>query len=374
MKSAYLKKLAAGVLVAAMAVTAVPAVSQLVNPTVTAQAAKKKKKAKKTKNAKVAYLGTAFNQDGGVYVGKQMLGGEDLAAFSDYKASGKYTFTTNSKDLSIKLDNSSVKMLKDSFGKDWTRNNDYLSYDVTAKKPGTYKVTIKEKYKGKTRTLKKNAKLYVYEPEASSEECTAYIGDYNYISPSTLLSSSAAGVYNFEVVEGADTVLSAITEDDGDYTTLKPIAEGQAKVKITDLYGKDCGTATVTVKANHCAKIELSDEAYYYDDDDNQKPGISITRYSDETAQEESVYLSDYYDLYGEDEDHYVSDPVTITSSNPAVVSVSQTDSDEEGDEESSDSWCAAPQSAGDAVLTITCGSQSVQLPVHVKIYSDDED
>lgn len=371
MKSAYLKKLAAGVLVAAMAVTAVPEVSQLVNPTVTAQAAKKKKKAKKTKNAKVAYLGSAFDQDYGVFVGKQILGGGELAAFSNYKASGKYTFTTNSKDLSIKLDNSSVKMLKDSFGKDWTRNNDYLSYDVTAKKPGTYKVTIKEKYKGKTRTLKKNAKLYVYEPEARSEECKAFIG--NYISPSNLLSSSAAGDYNYEVVEGADTVLSVITKDDGAYTSLKPIAEGQAKVKITDLYGKDCGTATVTVMANHCAKIELSDGAHYYDDDDNQKPGISITRYSDETAQEDSVYLSDYYDLYGEVEDCDVSDPVTITSSNPAVVSVSQTDSDEEGDEESSDSWCAAPQSEGDAVLTITCGSQSVQLPVHVKVVSDDD-
>ena len=371
MKSAYLKKLAAGVLVAAMAVTAVPAVSQLVNPTVTAQAAKKKKKAKKTKNAKVAYLGSALDQDYGVFVGKQILGGGELAVFSNYKASGKYTFTTNSKDLSIKLDNSSVKMLKDSFGKDWTRNNDYLSYDVTAKKPGTYKVTIKEKYKGKTRTLKKNAKLYVYEPEAESEECTAFIG--NYISPSTLLSSSAAGDYNYEVVEGADTVLSVITKDDGAYASLKPIAEGQAKVKITDLYGKDCGTATVTVMANHCAKIELSDEAYYYDDDDNQKPGISITRYSDETAEEDSVYLSDYYVLYGKVEDCNVSDPVTITSSNPAVVSVSQTDSDEEGDEESSDSWYAAPQSAGDAVLTISCGSQSVQLPVHVKVVSDDD-
>lgn len=371
MKAGTIKRIAAGMLAAAVVLTCAPEVSSAVDQTVTAQAAKKKKKAKKTKNAKVAYLGTAFDQDYGVYVGKQILGGEDLAVFSDYKASGKYTFTTNSKDLSIKLDNSSVKMLKDSFGKDWTRNNDYLSYDVTAKKPGTYKVTIKEKYKGKTRTLKKNAKLYVYEPEASSEECTAYIGDY--ISLSTLLSSSAAGDYNFEVVEGADTVLSVITEDDGAYTNLKPIAEGQAKVKITDLYGKDCGIATVTVKANHCAKIELSDEAYYYDDDDNQKPGISITRYSDDTAQEDSVYLSDYYDLYGEDEDHNVSDPVTITSSNPAVVSVSQTDSDEEGDEESSDSWCAAPQSEGDAVLTITCGSQSVQLPVHVKVYNYDD-
>lgn len=371
MKSAYLKKLAAGVLVAAMAVTAVPAVSQLVNPTVTAQAAKKKKKAKKTKNAKVEYLGSAFNQDEGMYVGKQILGGSSLAIFSEYKASGKYTFTTNSKDLSIKLDNSSVKMLKDSFGKDWTRNNDYLSYDVTAKKPGTYKVTIKEKYKGKTRTLKKNAKLYVYEPEVIGDECTAYIG--NYTSPAMLLSNNAIGDYYFDVVEGKDTVLSETSADDGDYQVLKPIAEGQAKVKITDLYGKDCGTATVTVKANHCAKIELSDNAYYYDDDDNQKPGISITRYSDDTAQDNSVYLYDYYVLYGEDEDYNVSDPVTITSSNPAVVSVSQTDSDEEGDEGSSGSWCAAPQSEGDAVLTITCGSQSVQLPVHVEVVSDDD-
>lgn len=365
MKSAYLKKLAAGVLVAAMAVTAVPAVSRLVNPTVTAQAAKKKKKAKKTKNAKVEYLGSAFNQDEGMYVGKQILGGSSLAIFSEYKASGKYTFTTNSKDLSIKLDNSSVKMLKDSFGKDWTRNNDYLSYDVTAKKPGTYKVTIKEKYKGKTRTLKKNAKLYVYEPEVIGDECTAYIG--NYTSPAMLLSNNAIGDYYFDVVEGKDTVLSETSDDDGgDYQFLNPIAEGSAKVKITDLYHNDCGTVTVNVKANHCTKIELSDS---YDDDYNQKLGISITRYSDDTAQEDSVYLYDYFALYGEDEKYNVSDPVTITSSNPAVVSVSQTDSYGE----SSDDWYAAPQSEGDAVLTITCGSQSVQLPVHVKVESYDD-
>lgn len=369
MKSAYLKKLAAGVLVAAMAVTAVPAVSQLVNPTVTAQAAKKKKKAKKTKNAKVERLGSAFNQDEGMYVGKQRIIGSYLVEFSNYKPSGKYTFTTNSKDLSIKLDNSCIKTLKKYYDKGWTINNDDMIYNVTAKKPGTYKVTIKEKYKGKTRTLKKNAKLYVYEPEVISDEYTAYIG--NNISPSMLLSRHyTAGDYNYEVVEGADTVLSATTAaDDGDYPILKPIAEGQAKVKITDLYGKDCGTVSVTVKANHCTKLELSDSAHYYDDDDNQKIGITITRYSDDTAQEDSDCLYTYYDLYGEDEDYNISDPVTITSSNPAVVSVSQTDS--EG--ESSNEWYAAPQSEGDAVLTITCGSQSVQLPVHVKVESYDD-
>lgn len=374
MKSAYLKKLAAGVLVAAMAVTAVPAVSQLVNPTVTAQAAKKKKKAKKTKNAKVTWLGTAFDKTCGVFVGKQSLSGNDLVIFSDYKSSGKYTFTTNSKNLSIKLDNSSIKSLKEEYGNDWTRNNDYLSYDVTAKKPGTYKVTIKEKYKGKTRTLKKNAKLYVYEPEAISDECTAYIG--NYYDPDMLLSNAEGpiGDYNFDIVEGKDTVLSVVPSGDDEYDEvagdLQPIAEGSAKVKVTDLYGNDCGTVTVNVKSNHCTKLELTDYAYYYDDNENMKEGMSISRYNSETAQEGSQDITDYYKAYGEDEDYDVSDPVTVTSSNPAVASVSNTNFN--GDQ--SDYWDVAPQSAGDAVLTITCGSQSVQLPVHVKIYSDDED
>ena len=366
MKSAYLKKLAAGVLVAAMAVTAVPEVSQLVNPTVTAQAAKKKKKAKKTKNAKVECLGSAFDKDGGVLVGKQRIFGSGIVEFTNYKPSGKYTFTTNSKNLSINLDNSCIKTLKKYYEKGWTINNDDMFYNVTAKKPGTYKVTIKEKYKGKTRTLKKNAKFYVYEPEAKSE-VTAYLGTDLYFSE--LSNNNAIGNFNHDFVEGENTVVSVVDSNDGDYKVLRPLAEGQAKIKITDYYGKECGTVSVTVKANHCAKIELSDYAYYYDDDDNQKIGITITRYSDETAQEDSTDISDYYYLDGENEEYSVYDPVTITSSNPAVVSVSQTDS--EG--ESSDYWYAAPQSAGDAVLTISCGSQSVQLPVHVKVVSDDD-
>ena len=367
MKSAYLKKLAAGVLVAAMAVTAVPAVSQLVNPTITAQAAKKKKKAKKTKNAKVEYLWAPFDQDKGIDVGKQRIAGRELVEFSNYMASGKYTFTTNSKNLSIKLDNSSLKKLKKTWGDLWTDRTDELIYNVTAKKPGTYKVTIKEKYKGKTRTLKKNAKLYVYEPEAISDEYTAYIGN-DYGRDKLLSHNKAIGDYDFDIVEGKDTVLSKISEDDGDDQILKPIAEGSAKVKITDMYHNDCGTMTVNVKSNHCTKLELSDEAYSYHDN-NKKLGISITRYSDETAQEDSTDISDYYYLDGENEEYGVSDPVTVTSSNPAVVSVSQTDSYGE----SSDEWYAAPQSEGDAVLTITCGSQSVQLPVHVKVVSDDD-
>ena len=361
MKSAYLKKLAAGVLVAAMAVTAVPEVSQLVNPTVTAQAAKKK-----TNNAKVAKLGSAFNRNNGMLVGKQRLWGSDFVLFDNFKANGKYTFTTNSKNLSIKLDNN-FKVLKNIYGKDWTQRTDLLEYNVTAKKPGTYKVTIKEKYKGRTRTLKKNAKLYVYEPKAASDY-TAYIGDIVYdVDPKYLLNNSPVGKFNWDIVEGEDTVLTEFNSEIG--KLLRPVAEGQGKVRIYDLYGKDCGTVSVTVKANHCAKIELADYAYYYDDDDNQKIGITITRYSDETAQEDSTNISDYYYLDGENEEYSVYDPVTITSSNPAVVSVSQTDS--EG--ESSDYWYAAPQSAGDAVLTISCGSQSVQLPVHVKVVSDDD-
>lgn len=365
MKSGYLKKLAAGVLVAAMAVTAVPAVSQVVNPTVTAQAAKKK--AKKTNNAKVAYLGSAFDQNNGMLVGKQRLWGSDLAVFDNYKANGKYTFTTNSKNLSIKLDNSTIKAIRDYYIKDWTQRTDLLAYNVTAKKPGTYKVTIKEKYKGKTRTLKKNAKLYVYEPEAASDY-TAYIGNAVYdVDPNSLLKNSPIGKFNWDIVEGENTVLTVFDSERGNL--LRPVAEGKGKVRISDRYGKNCGTVSVTVKANHCARIGLSDDAHYYDDDDNQKTGITITRYSDETAQEDSTDISDYYYLDGENEDYTVYDPVTVTSSNPAVVSVSKTDSFGESD----DDWYAAPQSEGDAVLTITCGSQSVQLPVHVNVVNYDD-
>ena len=78
----------------------------VVNATTSVTAEAKKKKAAKTT---ISYLGGPFDKNMGIYPGKSDVQGAEMLVFSNMKAKAKYTITTNSKNLSIKMDPSDVK-------------------------------------------------------------------------------------------------------------------------------------------------------------------------------------------------------------------------------------------------------------------------
>ena len=158
MKKSIFKKIICSLLAAAVVVTAAPEVGAITG--ITAEA--------KTKAAKITWKGAAFNKKEGIYVGKTSLQGVDgFLVFANLKASGSYWVTTNSKNLTVKMDVNSVKkQFKDkSF---WVNYGDCIPFHINAKKPGTYKITVKEKYKGKTRGRKPARKNEKFRPTVLS--------------------------------------------------------------------------------------------------------------------------------------------------------------------------------------------------------------
>lgn len=343
MKKSIFKKIICSLLAVAVVVTAAPEVGAITG--ITAEA--------KTKAAKITWKGAAFNKKEGIYVGKTSLQGVDgFLVFANLKASGSYWVTTNSKNLTVKMDVNSVKkQFKDkSF---WVNYGDCIPFHINAKKPGTYKITVKEKYKGKTRTIK-TLKMYVYEPK-TVETYTTYVNSE--FDVTELLSNYHLGTFSYNY--GEDNDYFSI-EGDGKY--LNPLKEGETKVTIYDNLGKECGTVNVTIKTNHCTGIKLSE-----DDEDSDTPsGINLTWDPDYN---DNVTLTNYFEVEGEANDEYiaVSDELKITSADPSVFKVWYED-----DEDAEQGWRGQAQKVGDTTITVTCGGYSLEIPVHITKESDD--
>lgn len=367
MKNKMIKRIACGMVAAAMVLTAAPVINAATS--VTAEA-----KTKKEKKTKITFADGPFNKDKGIYVGKSTLTGYDFLVFSNMKAKAKYLIKTNSKNLSIKMQ--ALKKKDHMSASWWAYNNDYLEYTINAKKAGTYKVTITEKYKGHTRTLKKNAKLYVTEPKAK-ESYTAYVG--NKFDVSKLLSNYPGyGYFKYQIVEGGDSILSM----DDDHSYYNPLADGNAKVKIFDENDKDCGTVNVTVKTNHCTGITLGDDDdEFEDDEESEEPGINMTLYSDPDDNSD-LDLDGYYVIKGvADDDPDIEDNIpvvdkeTITSADPSIASVKYKDEDDNDDDEgSSAGWYLTAHKVGDTTITVSCDGHTLDIPVHVKAESTDSE
>lgn len=375
MKKTIVMKLACAIAAAALVLTTVPFINS--SSPVTAEA-----KTKKTPNTKIVYMGGPFDKDSGIYPGKTDLQGDNLIIFSDFKANGKYTFTTNSKNLTIKMDTKTVKQI---YGKSWTRYNDFITYHINAKKTGTYKVTIKEKYKGVTRTLKKNAKFYVVEPKVK-KSATAYVGTF--LNPDKLIENYSGSYYEFSIAEGENTVVE-VAKDEYDSYSIKPIAEGTAKVNILDAYGKVYGETTVTVKTNYCASITYGGSAtmdgggYFEDENGNEVDGIEMDQYVDPEV-DFPIDVSQYFTLHGiaEDDEEWggdnfaITDKINITSADPSIVYVAyDAYNPDDPDDPDYKSWGAKGLKAGYTTLNVTCGDQTLTIPVHVrKSTSEDDD
>ena len=215
---------------------------------------------------------------------------------------------------------------------------------ATAKKAGKYKVTLTAKYKtksGRTETATRNLKVHVTNPTYKKTEATCYIGGK--FLPESLLKGLVDGSLKCSIVDGKDFV--SLKKKSGSYEVIGK-AEGTAKLKVTDYYGKNAKTITLNVKPNHCTGIKS----------EYSKDALDI--YSSEPE-----YLDECIEIKKADEDTPLADPVTATSSNPEIVKV----------EKKGDSYKLVSVAEGDATITVTCGDHTAKILVH-SIMDDDED
>lgn len=215
---------------------------------------------------------------------------------------------------------------------------------ATAKKAGKYKVTLTAKYKtksGRTETATKNLKVHVTNPTYKKTEATCYIGGK--FLPESLLKDRIIGSLKCSIVDGKDLV--SLKKKSGSYEVIGK-AEGTAKLKVTDYYGKNAKTITLNVKPNHCTGIKS----------EYSKDALDI--YSSEPE-----YLDECIEIEKADEDTPLADPVTATSSNPEIVKV----------EKKGDSYKLVSVAEGDTTITVTCGDHTAKILVH-SIMDDDED
>ena len=370
MKKTIIEKFIVGLLTAAMVFTAAPEVGALTNANVSAYAKTKEKAAKVTIN---------FNRnDGyanGYYVGKQTIDGYNFITIQNMKSSAKYTFTTNSKNLSIKADAKATKKLLKQWGEkgNWTKYPENVQYVINSKKAGTYKVSVKEKYKKKTRTLKTfNLNIYDINPVSTY---TAYVKtSFNL---NNLMIKPCRGYLPYPNFD--DEYFSKDIEEDTDESTLNltPKKEGTTTItfyNLNDTEKKNPYTVNVTIKANHLKAIKYGDWAGSY------KKGIINAYIYDNPNENVDYYLDDYYHLVGEaDSSDYTpgilsnhayiveEDELNITSADPSIFKVTNNI-----DEDGYSSWSGTALNVGDTSITITCAGQSLTIQVHVKKCSDD--
>lgn len=356
MKKTIIQKFIAGLLTAAMVFTAAPEVGALTNTSITAYA-------KTEKATKVHVNHRSLKKKVGILVGKQYVDG--LIKFDHMKAKAKYSFTTNSKNLSVSLDISTMKkwMKGQGLSGSWTQYSDDLPFIVNSKKPGTYKVTVKEYYNGRTRNLK-TFNLYVYNPKPVSEY-TAYVGN-EFIVDDHLMTKPYGFCYWIEFdkdyfseredTEDVDTTYAYV------YKFLKPKKEGTTQVKIysiLDKKGKKPYIVNVTIKKNNCKAIE-----YNYKNDAGNKNGNIIEAWypNKKLSKEYETDLNSYFNIIGElkSEDIIVSDKVNVTSADESIYKIKK----EAGDDE--DLWYGKALKEGETSITITCGEQSLTIPVIV--------
>ncbi len=226
-----------------------------------------------------------------------------------------YSFKTNSKNLSM------------------------TKKTVTAKKAGTYKVTLTAKYKKETTT--RNLKVTFANLAFKKTKTDVVVGDN--FSIDSLFKGKLIGSTKCSIIEGKEFV--SLKKKSGSYN-IYGVKEGTAKIKVTDYYGKNPATITVNVSPNHCTSITT------------KYANKAKTVYSSERE-----YVSDIFDINAKSSEVPVSDPITVTTSNPEIVKVEQ---NEDGD------YYLVAVTSGNATVTLTCGDYSATAMI--KSVIDDEE
>jgi hypothetical protein len=240
-----------------------------------------------------------------------------------------YTFTSNSKNFTMKEVVEKEKGSKDNY---------LVQQSYTAKKAGTYTVTVKETYNKKTRTVGK----FKFEVKKATvaEEYELYEEDY--IGAFSLIYYSRGDVsYLFD--DGDASVVEFYNGEDGGVYMVgkKP---GTVTVKIYEDATKPdksklIGSCKVTVK-----ELKLESLDYYLFDTQSYVGGSAIG-----------------YQVYKYPTN--APEQVTVTSSDPSVATVGEMNEDFYGE--------ITPVGEGTATITITCGD--ITKTETIKIYADED-
>lgn len=344
---------------------------------------------------------------GGVHIGQGEYNGSVMGLLYQ-NPDAKYSFETDSDDLKIsQVKNTSTTKVNE---KDFDFYTD--NYTVTAKKAGSYKVTVKETYKKKTRDLgTHDIVVYNTEPAVTSvqkyvgqqilaEELFKHFGDgYDTIKVTDGKAIAKVqeltnfrkdnGKYNTDIVEWQETNLS----DDGyidNKTVILLTTEGKVTLQCVGKNNEDYGSVEIKVIPNHCSGVKSNVSHYDYDSDDSIPGTKMYVGDKDELNRSDNADNDNYdygsYFIYGQSKAAPVTDPVTITSSDESVVSVSREKHDKEsgfgfayyldynipdgingyyGDYNYYAYYMTALK-AGTATITIKCGDYSDTFPVTV--------
>ena len=267
---------------------------------------------------------------------------QPICVIENMNPKATYTFVSNSKDfkMSQKLMNMPV----------WGDDFYVYAQTYTAKKAGTYTVTVKETYKKKTKTLGK-IKVKVHDNGLQKENVTLPVGgDLNL---QDLLKYYNGG---WIVEWDEEDILEPGEPDWNGNPTARAIKPGTAKLKYYYCFeeGKleeQIGVCTVTVVDVKVTDIQFEEDVINVCEDDQ---GYDPLNYK--------------YTLVTDPEDFYYNGDVTFTSSDEKVVSIS------------SEGTCQI-EGAGTAAVTITVGDVSKTVTVNVltsdgyyKLDDDEED
>lgn len=239
-----------------------------------------------------------------------------------------YTYETDSADLKITETKLTGTKAHDYF---------YTSYvyiqKISAKATGTYNVTIKEKYKGKVRTL--GTYQITIKPESLEESYEMKVNDSVEYPVNEFIKCAEEGTeYSFEIISDSD-ILGFVDD------VLIAFAEGTAQIQVTNnRTGKVIGTITVTIVSVSCEEIDVPK---------------TVATYVGCEEIEELLYVEVYPDN--------TTESLEITSSDPSILEITV---DEEG------YYIFTPKKEGVVTVTYTCGSVSVQC--EVTVYASEEE
>jgi hypothetical protein len=250
--------------------------------------------------------------------------------WSNRNCNATYTYTSDSKDFTM-----TDEVKKD----EYTNNFYYYLQTYTAKKAGTYTVTVKETYNKKTRTVGKLKFTIVAASVIDTNEM--YTGDTS--SAFGLINNCRSDV-NYGFYSEDDTIVDLYNEDGTVY--IKALKPGTTTVKIYEdvtvesQSGTYIGTCTITVK-----ELKVEDISCYFDDNETYVGGSSIE--------------FEVYKIPGN-----APGEITITSSDPKVVTVGPLDE--------YDCGVITPVGAGTATITITCGD--ITKTETITVYKDEDE
>lgn len=252
----------------------------------------------------------------------------NFVSWSFRNCDATYTFTSDSKDFTMK-----EEVKKDPY----TSNYYYYSQTYSAKKPGTYTVTVKETYKKKTRTVGKLK--YTIAAASVADKCELYAGDTMW---AFSLTNYARYDVRYSFASEDETIVETYTEEGTVY--IRAMNPGTTVLKIyedptEESVGTYIGSCTITVK-----ELKAEDLECYFYDTETYIGGNPIT-----------------FDVYKIPA--YAPDEITITSSDPNVATVSRL---EDG------FYKITPIGAGTTTITITCGE--ITKTKTITVYADEDE